>query len=56
MTQTTCPDWIAILTGKIGARSAEVGALAPLFEKSSTELKIIKKNCKNVKAKYKYWH
>ena len=39
-TQTTCPNCIAFRTGKKkGARPAEVGALASVFEKSATELK-----------------
>ena len=39
LTQTTCPNRIALRTGKKGARPAEVGALASVFEKSATELK-----------------
>ena len=38
-TQTTYINRIALRTGKKGARSAEVGALASVFEKSATELK-----------------
>ena len=38
-TQTTCPNCITLRTGKKGARPAEVGALASVFEKSATELK-----------------
>ena len=38
-TQTTYINRIALHTGKKGARSAEVGALASVFEKSATELK-----------------
>ena len=38
-TQTTCPNRIALRAGKKGARPAEVGALASVFEKSATELK-----------------
>ena len=38
-TQTTCPNLIALRAGKNGARPAEVGALAPMFENSATELK-----------------
>ena len=39
LTQTTCPTRIALRTGKKGTRSAEIEALAPVFEKSATELK-----------------
>ena len=38
-TQTTYTKCIALLVGKKGARPAEVGALASVFEKSATELK-----------------
>ena len=38
-TQTTYTNRIALRAGKKGARSAEVGALASVFEKSATELK-----------------
>ena len=38
-TQTTYIDRIAPLAGKNGARPAEIGALASVFEKSATELK-----------------
>ena len=38
-TQTTYTNRIAHRTGKKGARPAEVGALASMFEKSATELK-----------------
>ena len=38
-TQTTYTNRIALRAGKIGARPAEVGALALVFEKSATELK-----------------
>ena len=38
-TQTTYTNHIALLAGKKGARPAEVGALASVFEKSATELK-----------------
>ena len=38
-TQTTCKNRIALRAGKNGARPAEVGGLAPVFEKSATELK-----------------
>ena len=36
-TQTTCPNCIALRTGKKGARSTEIGALATVFKKSATE-------------------
>ena len=45
-TQTTCPNRIALRAGKKEARSAEVGALAPAFEKSATELKQKLLKCK----------
>ena len=38
-TQTTYINRIALRSGKKGARPAEVRALAPVFEKSATELK-----------------
>ena len=38
-TQTTCPNRITLCAGKKGVRPAEVAALAPVFEKSATELK-----------------
>ena len=38
-TQTTYINCITLRTGKKGARPAEVGALASVFEKSATELK-----------------
>ena len=38
--QTMCPDQIALRVGKHRAPSADVGALAPVFEKSATELKL----------------
>ena len=38
-TQTSYINRIALRAGKKGARFAEVGALAPVFEKSATELK-----------------
>ena len=38
-TQTTYINCIALRTDKKRARSAEVGALASVFEKSATELK-----------------
>ena len=38
-TQTTYTNRIALRVGKKGARPAEVGALASVFEKSATELK-----------------
>ena len=39
-TQTTYPNQTALREGKKGARPAEVGALAQVFEKSATELKL----------------
>ena len=39
LTQTTYTNRIALRAGKKGARPAEVGALASVFEKSATELK-----------------
>ena len=38
-TQTTYTNRIALRASKKGARPAEVGALASVFEKSATELK-----------------
>ena len=38
-TQTTYTNRIALRAGENGARPAEVGALASVFEKSATELK-----------------
>ena len=48
-TQTTCPNRIALRAGKKGVCLAEVGALAPVFEKSATELKLKQKfiKCKS---------
>ena len=48
-TQTTCPKSIALCAVKKGARSAEVRALAPLFKKSATKLKLKQKllKCKS---------
>ena len=48
-TQTTCPNHIALYAGKKGVYPAEVGALAPVFEKSATELKLKQKllKCKH---------
>ena len=42
-TQTTYINRIALRAGKKGARPAEVGALASVFEKSATELKLKQK-------------
>ena len=42
-TQTTYINRIALRAGKQGARPAEVGTLASVFEKSATELKIKQK-------------
>ena len=39
-TQTTCPNCIALHVGKKGVRPAEVGALASVFKKPATELKL----------------
>ena len=44
--QTTCPNSIALHVGKKGAHPAEVGALAQVFEKSTTELKLKQKSLK----------
>ena len=41
-TQTVFTNHIALRAGKKGARPAEVGALASVFEKSATELKQLK--------------
>ena len=38
LTQTTCPNRIALRAGKKGTRPAGVGATASVFEKSATEL------------------
>ena len=38
-TQTTCPNCIALRTGKKGVHPAQVGALASVFKKLATELK-----------------
>ena len=45
-TQTTYTNRIALRAGKKGARPAEVGALASVFEKSDTELKLKLLKCK----------
>ena len=42
-TQTTCPNHFVLRAGKKGARPAEVGALASVFEKSATERKLKQK-------------
>ena len=42
-TQTTCPNCIALHTGKKWAHPAEVEALAPVFKKSATVLKLKQK-------------
>ena len=39
LTQTICPNYIALHASKQEARSVEVGALAPVFKKSAAELK-----------------
>ena len=41
--QTKCPNRIALRDGKKSARPAEVGAPAPVFEKSAIELQHKKK-------------
>ena len=51
-TQTTCLKRIALHTGKKGARPAEVGALASLFKKSATELKITKMQTNNTNSDF----
>ena len=38
-TQTTCPNRITLHMDKKGVHPVEVGTLAPMFEKSATELK-----------------
>ena len=50
LTKTICPDRIVLRAVKKAVRSAEVGALAPVFEKSVPELK--HKHFLNVKEKY----
>ena len=35
--QTVCPNCIAFRAVQLAARSAEAGALVPVFEKSATE-------------------
>ena len=45
-TQTAFTNRIALRAGKKGARPAEVGALASVFEKSATELKQTLLKCK----------
>ena len=39
-TQITCPNSITLHAGKKGARTAEVGALTQVVEKSATLLKL----------------
>ena len=41
--QTTFKNRIGLCTGKKAAHPVEVGALAPVFEKSATELKLKQK-------------
>ena len=41
-TQTTSPNRITLQVGKKGAHPAGAGALATVFEKSATELKLKK--------------
>ena len=45
-TQTTYINRIALRMDKKGARPAEIGALASVFQKSATELKQQKLKCK----------
>ena len=47
-TQTTYINRIALRVGKKGARPAEVGALASVFEKSATKLKLKLLKCKQI--------
>ena len=42
-TETTCPNHIALRTGKKVTRHVEVGGLASVFEKSATEIKLKQK-------------
>ena len=51
-TQTISPNRIVLRTGKKGSRPAEVGALASVFEKSATELKLNKIHS-NANTQYK---
>ena len=53
-TQTTYTNRIALRAGKKGARPAEVGALASVFEKSATELKQTKLRCSIPSPFYTY--
>ena len=46
LSQTTCPNRIALLVGKKGTHSAEDGAQAPVFEKSATDIKQKQKQLK----------
>ena len=50
LTRTICPNHIALHASKQGARSAEVGVLVSVFEKSVTELKRSQKllKCKRI--------
>ena len=49
-TQTTCPNRIALRAGKKRVCPVEIGALAPVFEKSATVLKLKPKllKCKSI--------
>ena len=49
-TQTTCPNCIALRAGKKWVHPAEVGALASVFEKSATVLKLKQKLLKCKRA------
>ena len=54
LTQTTCANRIALRAGKNGARSAEVGDLASVFEKSATKHKQKLFKCKSTIQIYIY--
>ena len=46
-TQTTCPNCMALRVGKKRVRLAKIRALAPMFEKTITELKQKLLKCKS---------
>ena len=46
--QTVHPNYITLHTGKQGVCSAEVGALAPVFENSDIESRHNLHRCKNI--------
>ena len=52
-TQTTYTNRISLRAGKKGARPAEVGALASVFEKSATEKSANNQNYENASKHYK---